>query len=96
MRLYPTVLSIFVCSLSRLSEINAKIRNICGKNLSVVYANDTMLGDLDVCLTDYFSSESIFLMKQSGMRLENKTPREITNMDRKMSSKAALKLAVLA
>ena len=24
----------------------------------VVYANDTMLGD--VCLTDYFSSESIF------------------------------------
>ena len=26
-------------------------------------------------------------MKQNGMRLENKTPREITNMDRKMSSK---------
>ena len=26
-------------------------------------------------------------MKQNGMRLENKTLREITNMDRKMSSK---------
>ena len=26
-------------------------------------------------------------MKQNGMRLGNKTPREITNMDRKMSSK---------
>ena len=25
-------------------------------------------------------------MKQNGMRLENKTPREITNMERKMSS----------
>ena len=58
MRLYPTVLSTFVRSLSRLSEINAKIRNICEKNLSVVYVNDTMLGD--VCLTDYFSSESNF------------------------------------
>ena len=59
LRLYPTVLSTFVCSLSRLSEINAKIRNICEKNLSVVYANDTMSGD--ICLTDYFSSESNFL-----------------------------------
>ena len=59
LRLYPTVFSIFVCPLSILSEINAKIRNICEKNLSVVYANDTMLGD--VCLTDYFSSESFFL-----------------------------------
>ena len=44
-----------------------------------------MLGD--VCLTDYFGSELFFLNKQNGMRLENKTPREITNMDRKMSSK---------
>ena len=26
-------------------------------------------------------------MKQNGMRLENKPPREITNMDRKTSSK---------
>ena len=34
------------------------VRNIGEKNLSVVYANDTMLGD--VCLTDYFSSESSF------------------------------------
>ena len=48
----------FVCSLSRLSEINAKIRNICEKDLSVVYANDTKCGD--VYLTDYFSSESNF------------------------------------
>ena len=95
MRLYPTVLSIFVCSLSRLSEINAKIRNICEKNLSEAYANDTMLGD--VCLTDYFSSESIFfLMKQNGMRLENKTPREITNMDRKMSSKGCSEVKQIA
>ena len=37
---YP-ILSICVCSLSRLSQINSKIRNICEKNLSVVYANDT-------------------------------------------------------
>ena len=36
---YPILLSICVCSLSRLSEINAKIRNICEKNLSI--ANDT-------------------------------------------------------
>ena len=63
MRLCPTVLSIFVCSLSKLSEINAKIRNICEKNLSVVYAKDTMLGD--VCLTDYFSSESIFFLNEA-------------------------------
>ena len=34
------------------------VRNVCKKNLSVVYANDTMLGD--ACLNDYFSSESIF------------------------------------
>ena len=36
---YPILLSICVCSLSRLSEINAKIRNIYKKNLSI--ANDT-------------------------------------------------------
>ena len=36
---YP-ILSICVCSLSRLSQMNAKVRNICEKNLSVVYAND--------------------------------------------------------
>ena len=96
MSLYPTVLSVFVCSLSRLSEINAKIRNICEKNLSVVYANDTMLGD--VCLTDHFISESFFFlkMKQNGIRLENKTPREITSVDRKMSSKGCSEVKQVA
>ena len=40
--LYPMVLSIFVCSLLRLSQIclNDKNRNECEKNLSVVYANE--------------------------------------------------------
>ena len=49
-------LSICVCSLSKLSQINAKIRNICEKNLSVhvVYANDTVLLR-DVRLTEYSS-----------------------------------------
>ena len=51
--LYPIVFSICICSLLRLSQIIAKIRNIYEKNLSVVYANDTVLRD--VCLTDYFS-----------------------------------------
>ena len=36
-----------------MSEINAKIRNICEKNVSVVYANDTVY--LTDYLTDYFS-----------------------------------------
>ena len=48
------VLSIFFfCSLSRLSKIDVKIWNMSEKNLSVVYANDTVLRD--VYLTDYFS-----------------------------------------
>ena len=34
---------ICVCSLSRLSQINAKIRNVCKKHLSVVYTNNTVL-----------------------------------------------------
>ena len=35
-------------------------------------------------------------MKQNGMRLENKTPREITNMDRKMSSKGCSEVKQVA
>ena len=35
-------------------------------------------------------------MKQNGTRLENKTAREITNMDRKMGSKACLQDKQLA
>ena len=35
-------------------------------------------------------------MKQNGMRLENKTPREITNMDRKMSSKGCCEVKQVA
>ena len=42
--LYPIVLGIFM---SRLSQLNAKIRNVFEKNVSVVYANDTVLR----CLT---------------------------------------------
>ena len=42
--LSPIAVSIFVCSLSRLSQISlsAKIRNVCAKNLSVTiaYANE--------------------------------------------------------
>ena len=34
-------------------------------------------------------------MKQNGTRLENKSPREIMNMDRKTELKTALKLAIL-
>ena len=45
--LYPIVLGIYVYSLSRLSQLNAKIRNVFEKNVSVVYANDTVLR----CLT---------------------------------------------
>ena len=37
--LYPIVLSICVCALLGLSQIFAKIRNICEKNLSVASAN---------------------------------------------------------
>ena len=33
------------------------------------------------------ATNHIFLMKQDGTRLENKTPREIMNMDRKLGSK---------
>ena len=40
-------------------EINAKIRNICEKNLSLVYANDTVLRG--VCLTVYLAENQIFL-----------------------------------
>ena len=60
--------------------------------MSVVYANDAVLRD--VYLTDYFSYESNFLpwMKQNGTRLENKTPRETTNVDRKNELKNLLEV----
>ena len=35
----------------------------------------------------YSVARRLFKMKQNGTRLEYKTPREITNIDRKMSSK---------
>ena len=86
---YPiVVLSICVCSLSRLSQIslNAKIRNVCEKK--VVYANERV--SRNVCLT-------ILAKKQDGTRLENKTPREIMNMDRKLTEfKTPLKVMLAA
>ena len=85
--LHPIVLSIGVCSRSRLSQINVKFRNECEKNLSAVNANDAVLSD--VCLT-IFAKNQIFLMKQNGTRLEKKTPRETMNMDRKTELKRLL------
>ena len=42
------------------------------------------------------AKNQFFLKKQNGMRLENKTPREITNMDRKMSSKGGSEVKQVA
>ena len=49
--------------------------------------HDTVLSD--VCLT-ILAKNQIFLMKQNGTRLENKTPRETMNMDRKAELKRLL------
>ena len=42
--LYVIALSICACSLSRLSQINVKIRNACNQPLSVVYAQRYSVG----------------------------------------------------
>ena len=62
------VVSICVCSLQRLSQIsqNAKIINVCAKNLSVVYANEER--------RETFVSLRVSLNEADRRRLENKTP----------------------
>ena len=42
------------------------------------------------------AQNQFFLMKQNGMKLENKTPREITNMDREISSKGCSEVKQVA
>ena len=47
-------------------------------------------------LLTILAQNQFFFMKQNGMKLENKTQREITNIDRKMSSKGCSEVKQVA
>ena len=72
--LYLIILSICVCFPSRSLQINARIRNEHKKNLSVVYAKDTVLRG--VCLT-ILAKNQLFLneakmVREKRMKLQGK------------------------
>ena len=68
-----------------------KLKIYATKNCNYVYANDTVLRGIRLTLLIEESNFSAYNnIKQNGTRLENKTPREIMNIDRKTELKRLL------